>query len=145
MTSEVSDRVGSKKVIVLAEDNAELRQLLSSALENDGHRVVQVANGAGLIDEVRRTSSASADRIDMVISDVRMPQMNGLTALKLLRDADREIPILLLTAFGDLWTRSEAAEYGALLLPKPVQLSLLRSVVREQLKLPMTHGDSVAR
>ncbi len=121
-------------MILLAEDNDELRQLLSSALEVDGHRVVQVGNGAELIDEIRKTSAYGGDgHIDMVISDVRMPKMSGLTALKLLRDADLQVPILLITAFGDLWTRAEAAEYGALLLPKPVQLSVLRSVVREQL------------
>jgi DNA-binding response OmpR family regulator len=122
------------KTILLAEDSDELRALLAAALEADGYVVAQAANGSELIDQVRRSAlCGGSDRVDMVISDVRMPRMSGLTALKLIRDADLSIPILLLTAFGDLWTRAEAAEYGALLLPKPVQLSVLRAVVREQL------------
>lgn len=124
------------RVIVLAEDSEELRQLLASALERSGHRVIQVGTGPALVDEIRRVvvHKEAPGHIDLVISDVRMPGMTGLTALKLLRDADLDVPMILMTAFGDLWTRAEAAEYGAAILQKPVPIAVLRDLVQEQLR-----------
>ena len=71
--------------------------------------------------------------LDLLISDVRMPGLTGLDALKLLRDSELRIPIILITAFSDLWTRTEATRYGARLLDKPLELGVLRKVVRDSL------------
>jgi FixJ family two-component response regulator len=51
----------------------------------------------------------------------------------MLRDAEQKIPVILITAFIDLWTRTEAARYGAKLLDKPLELRVLRRLVRESL------------
>jgi DNA-binding response OmpR family regulator len=122
-------------VIVLAEDDPALRELIAGALELDGHRVIQVATGSALMTEVQDIVMLGRQRgeLDLLISDVRMPEMNGLDALKLLRSANVRVPIILITAFSDLWTRAEAARYGARLLDKPLELRVLRSVVRDSL------------
>jgi DNA-binding NtrC family response regulator len=125
-----------QQVIILAEDDPSLRELLASALELDGHSVIAVGTGTELIDQVRRVviHGECGGRVDLVISDVRMPGMDGLLALKILRDAELEVPAILITAFGDRWTKAEAAQHGALLLSKPIELWRLREIVRERLK-----------
>lgn len=121
--------------IVVAEDDASLRQLIAEALVRDGHRVVQVATGGALINAVRQivVDGAGGGQLDLLISDVRMPELTGIDALKLLRDAEIRIPIILITAFGDRWTRAEAARYGARLIDKPLELRALRQAVRDEL------------
>ncbi len=101
----------------------------------DGHRVVQVATGGALINAVRQiiVDGAQGGQLDLLISDVRMPELTGIEAIKLLRDAEIRIPIILVTAFSDLWTRAEAARYGARLIDKPLELRVLRRAVRDEL------------
>ncbi len=122
-------------LIVLAEDDASLRALIAEALAMDGHHVVQVATGSALIHAVTQivVDGAQGGRLDLLISDVRMPDLSGIEALERLRDAELSVPILLITAFSDLWTRAEAARYGARLIDKPLELRVLRRAVREQL------------
>jgi len=121
--------------IVLAEDDASLRELLASALEYEGYDVVRASTGNELIDHVRRIAGRR-DKVDLVVSDVRMPTLSGLAVLKLLRDAEFDVPVILITAFSDVWTRREAGEYGAILLDKPVSLRTLRGEVAKALRRP---------
>jgi DNA-binding response OmpR family regulator len=121
--------------IVLAEDDASLRELLASALEYEGYDVVQATTGNELIDHIRG-ATGSGDNVDLVVSDVRMPTLSGLAVLKLLRDAELDVPVILITAFSDVWTRREAGEHGAILLDKPVSLRTLRSEVAKALRHP---------
>ena len=122
-------------MIVLAEDDAALRGLIAEALAMDGHRVVQVATGNALLDTVKGILAGSAQegQLDLLISDVRMPELSGVEALELLRAAQVRIPIILITGFSDLWTRAKAARFGARLLDKPLELRVLRKAVREEL------------
>ena len=119
--------------IVLAEDDQTLRELLASALAYEGYEVVQASTGNELIDQMRRMTAAG-ENVDLLVSDVRMPKMSGLGVLRLLRDAEFDLPVILITAFSDLWTRTEAAAYGAVLLDKPVHLRNLRIEVEKALK-----------
>ena len=127
MTESSSPRV--RPLIALAEDNAELRALLSAALEIVGHRVVQAETGRHLVDEVRRLLDAG-ESLRLIITDVRMPTLGGLDAARLPREAGDSTPIIFMTAFGDAWTRSQAQELGAILLDKPLSLGVLRQAVK---------------
>ncbi len=122
-------------LIVLAEDDASLRALIAEALGMDGHQVVQVATGSALIHAVRQivVDGERGGQLHLLISDVRMPGLTGIEALKLVRDAELRVPIILITAFSDLWTRAEAARWGARLIDKPLELRVLRQAVREEL------------
>lgn len=125
-------RPSATRVIALAEDDSALRELIAAALELDGHRVLQLATGSALVITVNRILIQGGE-LDLLISDVRMPGLTGLEALKLLRDAELRIPIILITAFSDFWARAEAIRYGARLLDKPLELRVLRKVVSESL------------
>lgn len=127
--------VPRRALIVLAEDDQSLRELIAGALELDGHRVIQVATGNALIAAVQKIviQSDPGEALDLLISDVKMPELSGLDALASLRNSDLRIPIILITAFSDLWTRAEAARYGARLLDKPLELRVLRKLVHDAL------------
>lgn len=115
-------------LIALAEDNPQLRALLATALEAVGYRVVQVATGETLVAAVRKLRE-DGEPLRVIITDVRMPTLGGLEAARLLREAGHTTPLIFMTAFGDAWTRSQAAELGAMLLDKPLSLGVLRRAV----------------
>jgi len=115
-------------LVVLAEDNLELRTLLAAALERVGYRVVQADTGArlvALVDQLVRDGEV----VRLVITDVRMPDVGGFDAARSLRAAGHTFPLVFMTAFGDAWTRARAAELGAVLLDKPLSLAVVRQVV----------------
>lgn len=116
------------RVIALAEDDLAVRELIAAALELDGHRVLQLASGSALMVAVHQIL-LQGGKLDLLITDVRMPGLSGLDALKVLRECELRIPVILVTAFSDLWTRAEAIRYGARLLDKPLELRVLRKLV----------------
>ena len=115
-------------LIAIAEDNPQLRALLASALEKVGYRVVQAATGEGLVAEVRRLVD-EGEPLRLIITDVRMPTLGGVEAARLLREAGHTTPMIFMTAYGDAWTRTQAASLGAVLLDKPQSLNVLRQAV----------------
>ena len=126
---------GRSRLVVIADDDSAMRELFALALEIDGHRIVGVATGRALVEQVERIlqDGEHGGVVDLIISDVRMPEMGGVKALQFLRASHVHVPFILVTAFSDLWTRTTAASYGADLLDKPVELRKLRAVVRERL------------
>jgi DNA-binding response OmpR family regulator len=118
--------------VVVAEDDPDMRSLITSALVKDGFEVTEVADGSKLLVEV--VSRAGTFAPDLVISDVRMPVSSGLQVLRGLRRAGVSIPFIVLTAFGDEPTRREAERLGACYLEKPFDLEHLRGTVRASLR-----------
>jgi CheY-like chemotaxis protein len=66
----------------------------------------------------------------LILSDVNMPGMSGLELLPFMREAHPDVPIIMITAYGDRETRSKAIEHGAQdLLTKPIDFALLREAI----------------
>lgn len=78
--------------ILIAEDDAELRQLFSHALTKNGYTVRGVSNGAEALDELEN------GYYDLIITDVMMPVMDGYSLIKELREAGITLPALMITA-----------------------------------------------
>jgi DNA-binding response OmpR family regulator len=117
--------------ILVAEDDDEMRSLLASCLSKDGHEVVQAADGEELVDIVTR-SLQNALPIDLVISDVRMPGLNGFEAVEWLRALGCRAPVILITAFGDRRTHLDGVRLGVVrVLDKPFELDELRTLARQ--------------
>jgi DNA-binding response OmpR family regulator len=117
------------KRIIVAEDDAEMRDLIAAALRKDGHEVTAVSDGAKLLVEV--VARPPERGLDLIVSDLRMPVSSGLQILKGLREAGWKTPFVLLTAFGDDQTRSVAESLDAVFLDKPFELDTLRATVRK--------------
>ena len=109
--------------VLIVEDNDNLRNLLQRALEGVGFSVLPAADGA----EALRWSEQHEGTINIVVSDIVMPGLNGLELSKLIRAARPETKFLFITGFGDQFP--ELHEYGADILEKPFLPSeLLRKV-----------------
>jgi CheY-like chemotaxis protein len=132
----VSDGV-SRSLVVLAEDNADLRQLLADGLARVGFAVVEAENGAVLVEKVAQLAAdprASRD-LALIVTDVRMPTMDGITAVQSLRALGVSTPVIFMTAYGDASSKSSAEKLKSRWIDKPVGLNSLRVAVAEALGL----------
>jgi DNA-binding response OmpR family regulator len=120
----------SQHHVLVAEDDKEMRHLLQRALTRDHHRVTGVADGAELLQEIRRLHERNA-LPDLIVCDLRMPGASGLSALRLVREEALKVPIMLISAFCDETTRALAYGLGAwCVFAKPFDLDDLRTAVR---------------
>ena len=119
--------------VLLAEDDPEMRALVVLTVEQDGYEVVEVVDGAMMLDQLEAAVYApTARRFDLIISDVRMPRLSGMDILAALHCSYCATPVIMITAFGDDFVHAEARELGArVVLDKPFDLDVLRAAVRE--------------
>jgi DNA-binding NtrC family response regulator len=117
--------------VLLADDDADMRELVASALRKDGYEVIEARDGWQMLQYLATHVSDEEDSpIDLVISDMRMPGKNGLDVLAGLRWADPSTPFILITGFGDMQTHMEARRLGAsAVFDKPFDIEHLRNVV----------------
>ena len=116
--------------ILLAEDEEALRAFVARALVQDGHEVVATADGGEALDVLTREQG----RFDLLLTDIRMPVMDGIAlALAAARDWP-ELTILLMTGYAD--QRERAHGLDALIhdvIAKPFSLADIRKAVQEAL------------
>jgi CheY-like chemotaxis protein len=117
------------KTLLLVDDDMRNVFALSAVLEERGARVLLAKNGRDALDKMARNDG----RVDLVLMDVMMPVMDGLTAIRelRLRPDGRHLPIIALTAKATKDDRAECLEAGANdYLPKPVDVEKLLSLIR---------------
>jgi len=114
------------KRILVVDDEENTRLGLSKLLSQEGFVVELAANGSEALEILRR------QRFNLVISDINMPDMNGIAFL---REISRRFPstnVIMITAYGGVESYLEAMNLGALeYLHKPVRLDELRSVMKK--------------
>jgi two-component system chemotaxis response regulator CheY len=96
-------------VILAVDDSASMRQMVRYTLENAGYEVVQAADGVEALDYARKSGC------DLVLTDVNMPNMDGITLCKELRGLDhyKGVPILMLTTESATDTKTRGKQAGA--------------------------------
>jgi DNA-binding response OmpR family regulator len=119
--------------VVLAEDDREMRMLVATTLRRAGWDVLEAGDGIDLLDCIGWVIEARDDWADCVlVSDIRMPGLNGLEALERLRAIGWSGGTILITAFGDEATHARARELGAVVvLDKPFELDALCEAIRQ--------------
>jgi DNA-binding response OmpR family regulator len=122
--------------IVVAEDDFEMRRLVGDCLRKEGYEVHEVADGAELL--LRIEDSFFLRRVpapvDLFVTDIRMPVYTGLEIVNGMREAGLQMPVVIMTAFGNPETRERAESLGAALLDKPFKMEALRALVRRLLR-----------
>jgi two-component system cell cycle response regulator CpdR len=117
--------------ILLAEDDTAVRDFVRRALEMDGHDVVPVSDGG----EALERALSPIDSFDLLLSDIRMPVVDGLAlALQVGRERP-DLPILLMTGYAE--HRDKAYGLDALIkgvIQKPFTLEYIRNQVRDALE-----------
>lgn len=123
------ETISDPPVVILAEDDLELRRLLALALTRRGCVVLEAGNGMELAQLIIERGIAPAPwtrrSAELVISDIRMPGVTGLEIAGLLRQVDWELPMILVTAFGDDEIHAECARLGVRLFDKPFDVDEL--------------------
>jgi two-component system response regulator MprA len=115
--------------IVIAEDDRAVRESVTRALELEGYTVTAVSDGAAALEV------AAQPDVDLLILDLGMPNVDGLTVCRRLRSAGSRIPILVLTARTEVSDRVSGLDAGADdYLPKPFSLDELFARVRSLLR-----------
>ena len=116
--------------ILIAEDNDDIRSLVVRALSDDGHELTATADGAAALDEITRHDGG----FDLLLSDVKMPVMDGIALALAVGKTHPEIPIMLMTGFADQRERTRGLD--ALvhdIIAKPFTLDQIKCAVREAL------------
>ncbi len=92
--------------ILVIEDNDELRNLYSLALRKQGYKTLSASDG------VTASQLMEQNFVDMVITDIMMPNMNGYEFVKYLRSFNEEIPVIIITAKDDFSSKQEGYNLG---------------------------------
>jgi two-component system NtrC family response regulator len=129
--------------VLLIDDDANLREVLAFALREQGHEVLAHADGRSAMSGLAETAP------DVVITDLKMPGMDGLAVLEKVHASDPNIPVIILTAFGSIEDAVEAMKRGAHdYLTKPFNRDELKLTVEkavERRRLVRENKDLRAR
>jgi len=93
--------------ILLVEDDREMLELVREHLEGEGHTVTPAGLGAEAIARLK------AEPFDIVLTDLRLPDVDGMEVLQASRETQRDLPVILITAFGTIETAIQAIRQGA--------------------------------
>jgi len=93
--------------ILVVDDEVKMRRLLEMSLKNMGHEVVMAADG------IEALACCDEAPFDLILTDLKMPRMDGLQLLRSLRERGEDVPVIVLTAFGTIETAVEAMKLGA--------------------------------
>ena len=125
--------------ILIVDDDPGQRSLLDSFLRSQGFQTVLATSGGQALELLRQTE------FTMMISDVRMPGLTGLETLRLARQQNAVLPVLLVTAFADIREAVGAMKDGALnYLAKPIDLDELLATIRQATGLAVTDAHFTA-
>ncbi len=114
-----SDKLQS--VIWIIDDDQSMRWVLEKTLSNNGYRVNTFESGSAALASFKRTEPEARPRL--IITDVRMPGINGFELLKQIKYISPQTPIIVMTAYTDLDTTVQAFQEGAFeYLPKPFDI-----------------------
>jgi two-component system response regulator PilR (NtrC family) len=120
------------ETILVVDDEPEVCKLVQRLLRHDRFRVLRATSGRSALAKLRRRS------VDLVILDIRMPDLDGLQVLERLRRLRKTLPVLMLTAYGHLDTARQAMQLGAYdYVTKPFSIELMKKIVHEALQKPL--------
>ncbi|MFT6189117.1 MAG: two-component system response regulator FlrC [Oleispira sp.] len=112
--------------ILVVEDDPNLREAIVDSLMMKGHQVHEVCNGVEAVKVIAQTS------LDIVLSDINMPQMDGLQLLAHVKKNQPWLPMILMTAYGDVGQAVKAMQLGANdYLMKPFEVQELLSLLNK--------------
>jgi len=118
----------SSKRVLVADDESNMRRVLEAILRREGYDVVTAANGLDAVSEMNRD-------IRTVITDLKMPGLDGMGLLRRLQQDYPEVPVVMITAHGSVESAVEAVKLGAFdYLEKPFEQEQIRQIVAKAMK-----------
>ena len=115
--------------LLIVDDEQSYRQLLTLVFESDGHKIRTAMNGRDAIEKLNEEPA------DLIISDVKMPDMGGIELLRAAREFMPDVAVVMMTAFASVETAREAFKLGADdFIQKPFDVEELRVIVKKALE-----------
>jgi len=113
--------------ILVADDEPNLRRVLTAILRRDGHDVVLATDGAEAI--------SNLDGIDVVVTDLRMPKQDGMEVLRAVVRTHPHVPVIMITAYGSVGQAVEAIKAGAFdYIEKPFEQEQIRTILAKAVR-----------
>ena len=124
----MSEKASSNPNLLLVDDDKSLLRLLTIRLEGEGYEVTAVEDGQSALRKLQNES------FDVVLSDLRMPGLDGLSLFEEIMGIRKDIPVILMTAHGTIADAVAATQRGVFgFLPKPVDHDELRALLQKAL------------
>jgi signal transduction histidine kinase/FixJ family two-component response regulator/putative methionine-R-sulfoxide reductase with GAF domain len=115
--------------IIIIDDEKRMCDSLTALLEGEGYQVESFQQSPQAVEVIR------GGKVDLVITDIKMPQMDGLEILRVVKEVDEDIPVILMTGYASLDTAVDAIARGAYdYLMKPVEFTSLELAVKRALE-----------
>jgi two-component system NtrC family response regulator len=126
--------------ILVIDDDESLRRVLEYNLAQEGYAVLAAGSGEQGLDLLKK------ERADLVVTDVRMPGMDGLQVLEGVHKVDPNIQVIILTAFGTIEMAVEAMKAGAFqYISKPFNRDELKLTIKKALQLEELERENIFR
>jgi two-component system response regulator HydG len=110
--------------ILVVDDQSSVRELLKAVLESDGHTVETASDGA------KGVAALEAGFHDLVVMDIRMPELDGVAALERMKSISPDTGVIMMTAYASVETAVRAMKLGAFdYVTKPIDIDEVRSVI----------------
>ena len=127
----------SKPSILVVDDEAKMRRLLGLMLERLGYEVLSAEDGEAAL------ACLNEHPVDLMITDLRMPRMDGMTLLRTLREEDNQVTVIVVTAHGAVESAVEAMKYGASdYIVRPFELEAIEAAVERALRLGQVQREN---
>jgi len=115
--------------ILIVDDELSHRTMLRANLEHLNYNIIEVADGRDAVETAER------EKPDLIVMDLRLPEQDGIAAMKAIRKFDTTVPILMMTAYGTIESAVDAVKSGAYdYLQKPVDIDELELAVKNGLE-----------
>ncbi len=129
----------SEGLVLVVDDEPDVRKVVRMTLEKVGYDVVEAEDGEKAIQEIKKDENSLL--LTLIITDIRMPNMNGIEVLNYYRKEWPSIPLIVLTGFPDLDMATSMLQHGISdYLVKPVEAENLRASVAKALEQREVRG-----
>ena len=118
-----------KPSLLIVDDDEIMRETLSDVLKKRGYDVISVGSGNGALSTIKK------NLIDLILLDMKLPDVDGLEVLKKIKEFDTEILVIMMTAYSDVQTAVSSMKSGAYdYINKPFELEELRLLIEKGLE-----------
>ncbi len=123
----------SEGLVLVVDDEPDVRKVVRMTLEKSGYDVVEAEDGEKAIEEIKKGEHSLL--LNLIITDIRMPNMNGIDVINYYRKEWPSVPVMVLTGFPDLDMAIVMLQHGVVdYLVKPVGAEKLRASVTQALE-----------
>jgi len=129
----------SEGLVLVVDDEPDVRKVVRMTLEKSGYDVVEAEDGEKGIEEIKKGENSIL--LNLIITDIRMPNMNGIDVINYYKKEWPSVPIIVLTGFPDLEMATTMLQHGISdYLVKPVESEKLRASVAKALEQREVRG-----